>query len=276
MTDDPGLRERKKQATKEALRQAALRLATTREWDQVRVEDIAAEAGVSTRTFNNYFATKEEVFLASAEERAMQTVAALDARPASEPLWTAVITAVVDTFAGRPSPDVAAAREMVAPRALFGEQLKAFAVVERALGEAVGLRIGRQDIYPRLVAAAAVGTVRVAFTHWLRSGAREAFPAVLRDALEQVAAGLPEPAGPVSPAGPAGPSRPPGPAGPAGPVRLSEPAGPASPAGPAGPSRPPGPAGPAGSVRLSEPAGPAEPAEPAGLPGPPGPGRLSG
>ncbi|MEU8662808.1 TetR/AcrR family transcriptional regulator, partial [Actinoplanes philippinensis] len=231
MTDDPGLRERKKQATKEALRQAALRLATTREWDQVRVEDIAAEAGVSTRTFSNYFATKEEVFLASAEERATQTVAAFDARPAAEPLWTAVISAVVDTFAGRPSPDVRAAREMAAPRALFGEQLKAFAVVERALGEAIGLRIGRQDIYPRLVAAAAVGTVRVAFTYWLRSGARDAFPVVLRDALEQVAAGLPEPAGPPGPAGPPEPAGPPGPAGPPEPAGPPGPAGPPEPAG---------------------------------------------
>src|SRR5262249_2201202 len=91
----PGLRERKKQATRDALRLAALRLAALRGWDQVRVEDIAAEAGVSTRTFNNYFTSKEQAFLATAYERAARAEAALAARPADEPRWAAVSTPAV-------------------------------------------------------------------------------------------------------------------------------------------------------------------------------------
>src|SRR6266545_4089893 len=75
MNDQPGLRERKKQATREALRMAALRLAVLKGWDRVRVEDIAAEAGVSARTFNNYFASKEAALLATAYDRAARLVA---------------------------------------------------------------------------------------------------------------------------------------------------------------------------------------------------------
>lgn len=56
-------RERNKIATRRALRAAALELGLESGWAQVRIEDIAAAAGVSTRTFFNYFDTKEDAAL---------------------------------------------------------------------------------------------------------------------------------------------------------------------------------------------------------------------
>src|SRR5690606_21474884 len=61
----PGLRERKKDETRRALREAALRLALEHGPDQVRVDDIAAAAGVSTRTYNNYFSSREQAIVAA-------------------------------------------------------------------------------------------------------------------------------------------------------------------------------------------------------------------
>jgi AcrR family transcriptional regulator len=195
MNEEPGLRERKKQATRDALRLAALRLAALRGWDQVRVEDIAAEVGVSTRTFNNYFASKEEAFLATAYERAARAEAALAARPADEPLWRALTNAIVDSFATEEI-DLRQARLIRPTPILAGEQLKTFAVIERALAHAVAKRIGadiEQDIYPRLVGGAVVSATRVAFEHWTQSESELPLHAVLRDALGRVAAGLPPP-----------------------------------------------------------------------------------
>ena len=199
MNDGPGLqaglRERKKQATREALRLAALRLAVEKGWEQVRVEDIAAEAGVSARTFNNYFASKDEAFLATAYDRGARIRAALAARPAEEPLWPAVIEAVVCGFAAEAG-DLRQARRIRPTPALAAGQLKAIAVIEHGLAAGIAERIGADaelDLYPRLVAAAVIGATRVTIEHWLRTGSGLPFPPVLRDALERVAAGLPPP-----------------------------------------------------------------------------------
>jgi AcrR family transcriptional regulator len=195
MNDHPGLRERKKQATREALRLAALRLAAHKPWDQVRVEDIAAEAGVSTRTFSNYFPTKEAAYLATAHDRAARVEAALAARPAGEPLWPAVIAAVTGGFASdRPDPDHV--QPITSTSSLAAEQLKALGVVEQGLAGGIARRIGadvEHDPYPRLVAAVAISATRVTIEHWLRTESDLPFPPMLRDALERVAAGLPPP-----------------------------------------------------------------------------------
>jgi AcrR family transcriptional regulator len=66
-------RERNKRATRRALRAATLALGLERGLAEVSVEDIARRAGVSTRTFFNYFDAKDdaaliELFLVTDEE----------------------------------------------------------------------------------------------------------------------------------------------------------------------------------------------------------------
>ncbi|WP_370526328.1 TetR/AcrR family transcriptional regulator [Cellulomonas sp. JH27-2] len=63
MSDDLGLRERKKRARREALIDATHRLVEQHGLDAVTVEAICAEADVSTRTFFNYFESKDDAVL---------------------------------------------------------------------------------------------------------------------------------------------------------------------------------------------------------------------
>ncbi|GDY28389.1 TetR/AcrR family transcriptional regulator [Gandjariella thermophila] len=196
----PGLRERKKQQTRQALSRAAVRLAVERGLGNVLVEDIAAEAGVSPRTFNNYFGSKAEAICARHLDRARQVVAALRARPAGEPLWEAVTQAVLAQFGGEeraPDPEwTAGVRLMTGEPALQGEMLRADAIAERELAAVIAKRTGTdadRDLYPVLVSAAAGAATRAATHRWLRADPPVPMGPLLREALGLLAAGLPAP-----------------------------------------------------------------------------------
>jgi AcrR family transcriptional regulator len=187
-----GLRERKKLATREALARAARRLALERGLERVRVEDIAAEVGVSPRTFNNYFSSKEQAIVSIAVDRAAETCAALRARPPGEPLVDALSHALISEEFGdiRPGPDsMARLRLILSSPALRGEYLNAMVATERPLADAIAERLGAgstDDLYPHVLAAAATGALRVAITHWVTSGTTVTLPALIRQAVRQV------------------------------------------------------------------------------------------
>ncbi len=74
---EPGLRERKKQQTRELIAEAARRLFTERGYERVTVAEIADAAEVSTQTVFNYFPTKEDLVywrLGSWEEELLTAV----------------------------------------------------------------------------------------------------------------------------------------------------------------------------------------------------------
>jgi AcrR family transcriptional regulator len=69
-SDGPGLRERKRLATRRAIQHAVLTLTLERGIDKVTVEDISRVAKISPRTFFNYFPSKDAAVVGEAPELA--------------------------------------------------------------------------------------------------------------------------------------------------------------------------------------------------------------
>ncbi|MEV6582422.1 TetR family transcriptional regulator [Streptomyces sp. NPDC051582] len=94
----PGLRERKKRRTRDALLRAALLLFVAQGYEQTTVDEIADAVDVSQRTFFRYFANKEEVAFAVQDLVESHFVAALRARPPAEGPLEALRRAVLDAW----------------------------------------------------------------------------------------------------------------------------------------------------------------------------------
>jgi len=198
-----GLRERKKLATRKALGMAAMRLAVQRGLDNVHIDDIAAEAGVSPRTFSNYFSSKYEAICALAMDRARQIGAALRGRPAGEPLWDAITHAVLQQYAAADqAPDkdwITGVRLVTSSPLLQGEYLKSSYVMQHVLADAIAERTGGdagRDMFPLVIAGAVTAATQVAMERWLFTDPPVALAPLIRLALRQLTEALPA-AGPL-------------------------------------------------------------------------------
>lgn len=85
-----GLREQTREAVRSAIADTAVALFDERGFDETSVEDVAAAAGISLRSFYRYFPTKEDAVLADPRPFGEVVRDALAARPGSEPPWTAM------------------------------------------------------------------------------------------------------------------------------------------------------------------------------------------
>ena len=91
-----GLRESKKAATRTALSRAAAQLAIMEGAEGVTVATIAAAAGVSPRTFHNYFASREEALIEFLNTTMQQLVSQLNELPEELSAREAVETLVIN------------------------------------------------------------------------------------------------------------------------------------------------------------------------------------
>ncbi|MEU3017193.1 MULTISPECIES: helix-turn-helix domain-containing protein [unclassified Nocardiopsis] len=164
-----GLRERKKLATRRALREAAVRLTLERGLENVTVEAISAEADVSPRTFFNYFATKEDALLDDVpvsldEEAREEFVAGGPTGVFTEDLGALLMASLlVSGDLGRQRADIALRRQLMdrEPHLLPG-LLSRFHDVERSVASAMAERAGvpLDDARSQVAAAAAMAATR--------------------------------------------------------------------------------------------------------------------
>ncbi|MCP2341657.1 TetR family transcriptional regulator [Actinomadura rupiterrae] len=198
MTVEMGLRERKKAATRDALSRAAMRLAIQHGVEGVTVDAIAAAAGVSTRTFHNYFPGKEEAIVAPLTDGARALLARLAERPADEPVWDSVRTVLHEVLVPgeRFEEMIALMRIVKADPALVASQLCGLGEMQREAAAVFAARTGtdpERDLYPHLVAGVTGMTMRVVVELWVDGRTDATLPELIDSALAQFRAGLPVP-----------------------------------------------------------------------------------
>lgn len=196
----PGLRERKKADTRRALSDAATDLAFERGIDNVTREDIANRAGVSLRTFTNYFAGKHEAIAYRQVDRIRKSIALLRARPADEPTWSAITESLLEPLESEGiGKDVPTREQLVDLQKLLLAPGIRTALSKELFDEwvvAIAERTGTNpeaDMYPRLVAAVVRAVVETAMDVYATADPPQAITAILRKGLADVAAGLPAP-----------------------------------------------------------------------------------
>ncbi|WP_245730225.1 TetR family transcriptional regulator [Micromonospora pallida] len=199
MTTTEGRRDRRKRQTRATLSTTALRMVAEHGLDHVTVDEISEAAGVSPRTFFNYFGCKDEAVVGNAVVDEARLDARLAAVPADVPAVAALRTAfaelVDDIQADR---DLWSLRMQVVERnpALLSRLVTIGVRNERTITAAVAARLGLpgDHDYPALVAAVTGAALRSCLGQWARSGGTRPLTDLVDEAFAALAAGLPEPA----------------------------------------------------------------------------------
>jgi len=183
------LRERKKAATRQSLHQAAMRLAMAGGLDNVTVEDIADEVGVSRRTFSNYFANKEDAVLHADRERTRTLLDLVRAQPAGEKPWQALRHGVAEMYGRFTRPDpawVAQLRLLRRHPSLLARQAADQIELERELAEILLSRGAADAELARLMAATFLAALRTAGTLWFESAGEQPMSELTDRLLDRV------------------------------------------------------------------------------------------
>lgn len=196
-----GLRERKKQKTKEAIQRAAMRLFLKQGYEETTIEQIAAAVEISPSTFFNYFPTKEDVIIYDAYDPL--AIEMFLERPTDEPLNVAVRQVVAGlAIAFERDEELLLARgrlmmEVPELRARIGEELERTQVmVATMLAERTGR--SRNDFEVRVTARVLTGAMYEAALEWMRRNGRESLARLMNRALDVVESGAPLSALPAS------------------------------------------------------------------------------
>jgi AcrR family transcriptional regulator len=202
MTMTEGLRERKKAETRAALANAALHLADQLGPEKVTVEAVAEAAGVSPRTFFNYFPSKEAAILGTTRPSDDGTLLArLKDRPAGEPPLDALREAflgVVDRLEQDPDSWVIRQRLVQRHPDLAARWAAHMASFERDIVVEVARRTKLdpdRDTYPAVVVGAVMAAVRVAMTVWQNQPQGRATPlaTLFTEVFDQLSTSLTQP-----------------------------------------------------------------------------------
>jgi AcrR family transcriptional regulator len=191
-----GLRERRKQETRQAISDIATEMFATRGFDAVTISQVAEAAGVAKMTVTNYFPRKEDLIFDRAETIVRSLADVVGGRAPGESMLAAIRRdyaeriARADVTLGLSSP--AFARMIEDSPVLTGRGREIADQRERALGDVIAAEMGADDVPARIVAAQLAAVHRVLYAEasrrslagQRRSDIRTALAAAASDAFD--------------------------------------------------------------------------------------------
>ena len=195
MTEELGLRARKKAERRRTIEDAAMALFRANGFDPTTIDDIANRADIAPRTFFYYFSTKEDVVLADYADRLRQIIEVLEQRTSSDSPWEALRAAfvtVADDYEARREDLIARFTIMARTPSVYARSLHLQAGWEDSLAEILNDRMsGSAD--SDLLASAALACMRSSLRRWILTDQQEPLPDLIQACFDRLGAGLATP-----------------------------------------------------------------------------------
>jgi AcrR family transcriptional regulator len=187
------IRERTRRLAQTELTVVAQDLFLENGYESTTVDQIAAAAGMSKRTFFRYFASKDDLVIGKYDLFADRIAEALDARPADEPVWDS-LRRVFDLTLDYVQDDHARARNDAMERIvrssaqLNARYLEKMQRVQKILVGRVAARLPNEamdpaDPRPAAIVGAAFACMTAARSYWLESDQQQPFGEYLDDVM---------------------------------------------------------------------------------------------
>ena len=185
---EPDWRQRKKTATRDRIRAAALRLFGEQGYDATTVEQIAAAAGVSHMTFFRYFPAKEDVALSDSYDPLI--AALLEQTPASWPLIQRIRTALLRGLGevyGTDRDTLLAQNKLIVStpalrERLWADQMTTQQLILQALAE--GRPDPQSSLQTRVTVAACLAAATTAILAWVEDNGTAELPDLINQAFD--------------------------------------------------------------------------------------------
>jgi AcrR family transcriptional regulator len=195
VSEELGLRERKKLERRRSIEVAALNRFGENGFDATTIDEIAADADIAPRTFFSYFPTKEDVVLADYADRLKRTTDELGRRPASEAPWLALresFAVVAADYEAQRDDLIRRFAIMAVNPSVHARSLQLQAGWEDTVAEVLAQRMGvnAEDIRPRLMSSAALACMRSSLRHWILTGHRRSLPDLVEASFDRLGTGL--------------------------------------------------------------------------------------
>jgi TetR/AcrR family transcriptional regulator, regulator of mycofactocin system len=193
-TADGGRRGRPRATSRGELKEIALRLFADNGFEDTTIEQIAAAAGVSERTFFRYFTTKASVLWADFDTEVAAIRTALAEVPEDVPMMAAIRGAVVaaNHYRAEDVPEMRMRMSLIAAEpALSYGAAEHYADWERAISEFAARRLGQpaESLYPLAIGRTVLAACRAAYDRW-SDRADNDLPTYLEAALSALASGF--------------------------------------------------------------------------------------